>query len=276
MSDSAIMYAGTTFRTKSGRIIGVHQKIDRVARRHLKKMLPSSVKFPSAQAILHFEGRNGPDGIKRKSPGRDEPWHFIDPLNPNDRQLVKMIEDHVYNLAQALKADNQERAAFEAAWMAHAVVDGLTPAHHYPLEEKLAELRGEGMETRNSTKEKLIMPGLTRRKQLQNNWEFWGAKGVMTTHLSFELGVATTIAPLHYKDIEVHEDDVKLLHKIGFSKYFLEALQRVSGMEMYKEFSRTGWNRHMVRETRSVLIPEIVTTVLLGWYEAVRMAEGKK
>lgn len=63
-----------------------------------------------------------------------------------------MIEDHIVNLTEALKADNYQRAAFEAAWMAHAITDGLTPAHHYPFEEKLEELRGESIETRNSTK----------------------------------------------------------------------------------------------------------------------------
>ena len=32
-------------------------------------------------------------------------------------------------------------AAFEAAWLAHAVTDGFTPAHHEPLEEQLEGLR---------------------------------------------------------------------------------------------------------------------------------------
>src|SRR6478752_7324043 len=142
------MYSGTTFRTKSGRVMGVHQRIDRVAHRHIKRLVRHEEMFPTTLEVLHFEGLNGPDGIKRKSPAKDEPWHYIDPADPTDRAIVGMINDHIFNLSEALKEKNDARASFEAAWLAHAIVDGLTPAHHYPLEEKLEELRGEGLETR--------------------------------------------------------------------------------------------------------------------------------
>lgn len=270
------MYSGTTFRTKSGRMMGVHQKIDRVARRHIETRLPSSVAFPSVHDILHFEGLNGPDGIKRKSPAKDEPWHYVDPYDLKDTGIIDMIKDHIVNLAAALKAGNEQRAAFEAAWMAHAIVDGLTPAHHYPLEAKLEELRGgEGLETRTTTKDKLLLPGKTRRMQVRNNWEFWGAKGVMTTHLAFELGVATTIAPQRFDD-PVSDEDLKQLAEQGYEAVFKEALQGIAEMKMYEEFTRVGWNRHLARETKDVLIPEIVKAVMLGWYEAVSIAGKAK
>ena len=105
------MYSGTTFRSHSGNFIGVHQKIDRIARRDLRKISRVGRGFPSAKDILHFEGNNGPDGIKRKSPGVDEPWHFIDPSDPSDTALVEMIMDHYANLVQALKKRNNVRAA---------------------------------------------------------------------------------------------------------------------------------------------------------------------
>ena len=109
------MYAGTTIRDGSGRFIGVHQKIDRVARRHLTPMLPDWCEFPDIKDILHFEGKNGPDGVKRKSPAVDEPWHFINPDDPNDTALLEMIDQHIDNLAKALQKNNSERAAFETA-----------------------------------------------------------------------------------------------------------------------------------------------------------------
>lgn len=271
------MYSGTTFRTKSGRVIGVHQKIDRVARRHVVARLPKRVYFPSAHDILHFEGLNGPDGIKRKSPARDEPWHYIDPRDHSDRAIVDMINDHLVNMTEALRANNHQRAAFEAAWMAHAIVDGLTPAHHYPLEAKLEELRGgEGLETRTSTKAKILMPGKNRRHQLRNNWEFWGAKGIMTTHVGFELGVATTIAPHKFDATMPSDEDFKRVENDGFEPVFFTMLQQIATMDMYKEFARSGWTRHLARETRDVLIPDIVKTVTLAWYQAVYEAKIKK
>ena len=143
------MYSGTTISQRSGKILGAHQKLDRVARRALEHALPGTA-FPSIKDILSFEGVNGPDGIKRKSPARDEPWHYYDPTDPNDTMLIEMIENHVLNLTKALKNGNTEKAAFEAAWLAHAIVDGLTPAHHFNLDKRLEELRGEGLETRTS------------------------------------------------------------------------------------------------------------------------------
>ena len=266
------MYSGTTFRTKSGRVMGVHQKIDRVAHRNITMSVPDT-HFPALHDILHFEGLNGPDGIKRKSPARDEPWHYIDPEDASDRSIVDMINDHIVNMATALKTDNIERAAFEAAWMAHAIVDGLTPAHHYPLEEKLEELRGgEGLETRTSTKDKLLLPGDTRRSQLRNNWEYWGAKGVMTTHLAFELGVATAIAPVRFESTMPSTDDLKRAEVEGFESLFFEILHRIAGLGMYKEFSHSGWNRQLARQTREILIPEIVNAVTLAWYAAIKKA----
>jgi len=267
------MYSGTTFRTKSGRVMGVHQKIDRVARRLIAPKLAKRLGFPTAHEILHFEGLNGPDGIKRKSPAKDEPWHYIDPTNPDDRAIVDMINDHIMNMSIALKNKNRERVAFEAAWLAHAIVDGLTPAHHYPLEEKLEELRGEGLETRRTTKDKLLLPGKNRRVQLRNNWEFWGAKGVMTTHLNFELGIATSIAPLRFESAEPSREEYVRMKQEPFEVYFFEILQEINEMKMYEEFARGGWTRLLARETRDVLVPHIIRAVMLAWYQATIRAE---
>lgn len=266
------MYSGTTFRVKSGRVMGVHQRIDRIARRKLAPLLSDGQFFPRISDILHFEGKNGPDGIKSKSPGRDEPWHFIDPYHEGDHMFFDTLADHVANLAAALSSRNDERAAFEAAWLAHAVTDGLTPAHHYPLEEKLQELRGEGMHTRSSKKQKVLMPGVTRRHQLQNNWEFWGAKGVMTTHVAFEFGVATAISGRRFDDIKLPQELLDQLASDGYEVVFRRLLRDVAALDMYSEFEARGWSRRLARQTNEVLIPHIVQAVALGWLAALQGA----
>lgn len=270
------MYAGITLRNSSGNVAGAHQKIDRVARRHLTSRLPKDIHFPSARQILHFEGKNGPDGIKRKSPGKDEPWHFIDPTDHADTQLIEIIEQHLANLVASLADDEIERASFEAAWMAHAIVDGLTPAHHYPLEEKLEELRGEGMETRNSVRGKLLIPGVSRRAQLRNNWEFWGAKGVMTTHIMFEIGVASAIAPLRFDNAAPTGNDYIRVENEGFIPLYREAIAQVYGMHLYDTFHRKGWTRGLARKVKQDLTPLIIRVVCLAWYDASLRAAKRK
>ncbi len=257
--------------------MGAHQRIDRIAKRHFNKVMPSRAFFPTVREILKFEGRDGPDGIKRKSPAKDEPWHFIDPNNRDDLKLLDTIDDHIFNLERALFKRDSVRAAFEAAWLAHAIVDGLTPAHHYPFEAKLEELRGGlSMETRDSIKQKLLLPGETRRHQLRNNWAFWGAKGVMTTHGLFELGFATTLSSLRLDTAKPSHNELIRVKQHGIRSIFLENLHEIHSLKMYETFHKKGWNRSLARQTRVELAPRIVKVVVLSWYFASLRAEKRR
>lgn len=270
------MYAGLTFRYRSGRIVGVHQKIDRVARRQLKKHIKPTDYFPTSQQILHFEGLNGPDGIKRKSPSKDEPWHYIDPTKPEDRGLVDIINDHMYNLATSLRAHNEERAAFEASWLAHAVVDGLTPAHHYPLNDKIEELFGMPHHERLTVKDKNFIKGNSYRDTISKNWQYWGAGGVFTAHYTYEWGVASTIASEKFEESNPTKAEIENLENVGFETVFLESLQRIAAMKMYDEFIVGGWTHDLAYKTRTVLIPEIIRVVCLAWYYAIYLSKEAK
>lgn len=232
--------------------------------------------FPKITQILHFEGLHGPDGIKRKSPSKDEPWHYIDPNKPDDRSLLDLIHDHMVNLNRAIKAEDQQRAAFEAAWLAHAIVDGLTPAHHYPLSDKIEELWGKAHHKRTSIKDKNLIRGKTKIDTLQKNWEYWGAKGIFTAHIGFELGVASTIAGMKLDYDPISEEDIARLKIEGFETLFLESFHTIVAMQMYDEYVKTGWNRHLANETRKILIPIIIKTVALGWMAAIDLEDNNE
>lgn len=267
------MYSGTTFTKYSGRILGAHQKLDSVARRNLTKLGVTADEFPSIRKILHFEGKNGPDAIKRKSPAQDEPWHYFDPFNKDDTQLVELIEDHYKRLVKDLKAGNEEKSAFEAAWLAHAITDGLTPAHHYPYEEKLVELRGgKGIETRTTYKEKLIMHGETRRIKLKNNWGMWGPRGLFTAHAMFEMGVATMIKPLGFSDTVPSEQEIATFKASGVGKAFVKAAREIAVLDTYHHYIEKGWTPKLAWQVRHRLAPIIIQTVTLAWYSALNDA----
>ncbi len=271
------MYSGTTLRGSSGNILGAHQKINRVARRQLKQLLPVELTFPLIKEIQHFEGINGPDGIKRKSPSRDEPWHYIDPEGHEpDHDLLGMIEDHHHNLIVALRAGEHTRAAFEAAWLSHAIVDGLTPAHHYPLSDKIEELWGHPKEERLTLRQKNLIRGSGRRDTIAKNWQYWGAKGVFTTHFMFEMGFATTIAPMRFHDTRPSGDQLVRASHEGIANIFSDALRTVHSLGMYEEFHRKGWTRRLARLTRQELAPTIIRTVELAWYSAAIATDQAK
>lgn len=267
------MYSGTTLTKYSGRLLGTHQKLDSVARRHLTKLGVPKDHFPATRRILHFEGKNGPDAIKRKSPAVDEPWHYFDPFDESDTQLIDMIQDHYDKLVKDLKEENQEKAAFEAAWLAHAITDGLTPAHHYPYEQKLQELRGgQGLETRSTVKGKLILPGETRSHQFKNNWKMWGPKGLMTAHGLFELGVAAILKPLTLSDSIPTAADLDHVKKVGPAKLFQQAAREIAILDMYHRYIDKGWTPKLAWQVRHRLAPIIVQTIALTWYQAAQDA----
>lgn len=263
------MYSGTTIGKRSGHLVGAHQRIDRIARRRLTPLLKPGTFFPSAKQILHFEGNNGPDGIKRKSPSSDEPWHYIDPDKPNDRVLTNMIKDHQVNLAAALKDKNEQRAAFEAAWLAHAIVDGLTPAHLFPLADKIEELFGKPHHERSSIKEKNVIKGTSRRDTAKKNWEYWGSGGVMMNHFMFEAGVAMAIVGNKFGKIIVTDQDLKELKENGYEKVFRDLVRAVLDLGTYEKYARKGWNWRLARQVRLELVPLIAKAVILGWYSAL-------
>lgn len=267
------MYAGTTFQSRSGNVIGVHQKIDRVARRNLKHLPGNDLFFPSIREILHFEGNNGPDGIKRKSPSSDEPWHFVDPHDTNDRLIVTMITDHYYNLVKALKEGNSERASFEAAWMSHSIVDGLTPAHHYRLSEHIERLWGKPKEQRLSIIDKNLIRGHGARGNIARNWEYWGAKGIFMTHVLFEFGVATSIGNTRFPTSLPTLEWLREADQEGLVQVFEDALQEVAALDMYHEYWKTGWTPKLARKTRLSLVPIIIRTVTYAWYTALQESE---
>ncbi|MDB5164605.1 MAG: hypothetical protein JWL89_231 [Candidatus Saccharibacteria bacterium] len=271
------MYSGSTFNSFSGHVLGAHQKIDRLARRNLELFL-SGTKFPGTKAILHFEGDNGPDAIKRKSPAKDEPWHYLQPFDTTDTQLIELIEDHYRRLVKALKAQDGVRASFEAAWLAHAIVDGLTPAHHYPYEEKLVELSsGRAIDDRTTIGKKLIMPGQTRSHTVKNNWKMWGPKGLFTTHAAFECGVAVLIAPLKLRRSILTADKIAAFEAQPLGMWFRTLAQDVARMELYDTFYERGWTISLAQRVRTQLAPALVQAVALVWHgAAVEAGLGKE
>lgn len=260
------MYSGTTLTPLSGRLLGAHQKFDRVARKQLAKLLPDNKVFPSSRKILHFEGKNGPDAIKRKSPAKDEPWHYYSPFDEDDSQLLELINDHYQQLVKELKKNNRERISFESAWLAHAIVDGLTPAHHYPYEQKLSELRGEGIETRDTVKKKIIIGGENRRDQIKKNWKVWGPKGLLTTHGLFEVGIASIIAPLSIANAYPSRKEIETALEIGPIELFKRTAKEIAILDMYERFRKRGWSTKLIIDVRNKLAPAITKTVMLIWY----------
>jgi len=277
------VYAGFYLGTRSATWLGTHQKFNRSAYRALRQHFNHHLnrveaakefsKFPTLKNIQHFEGEFGPDSIKSKTPGQNEPWHYLDPFNGSDTQLIELIENHIENLAIALRKRDEEKAAFEASWLAHAVVDGLTPAHHYPYEEELEQIRGEGKETRNSKKKKMFIKGSGMRDTLWRNWLVIGARGVLTTHLMFEMNITAALITHRIRGGSPSDVELEVAHKQGYAKFFRMYAQQIARLNMYGAFIDHGWSRTLHKKVRHHLAPAITRAVALAWLTAIEKSK---
>lgn len=245
-----------------------HQKINKAAYASLKNNF-SMKHFPDIDLILHFEGKNGPDGIKRKSPSVDEPWHFYDPFDPYDTKLLETITEHYENLVKELKDGNLERAAFEASWLAHALVDGLTPAHHFPYEEELIRMQGKGNSGRKTVLAKLVIKGETRTETIKHNWKYLGSKGLLSTHMFFEGGVAVLAAVRRFKPRKLTKEEILKARNLGLEEIFMRAARTVASYDMYEQFYKRGWTVSLARQVNEELLPEVVEIVTMAWANAL-------
>ncbi len=297
---------------KSGRLIGTHQKLDRVARRKLGSFLRKNEYFPGIEAILNFEGNRGPDGLKTKSPGIDEPMHMILP-DRDDGVLRELIINHQYNLRQALLGKNhsyegiykdaselnsvqtpkkskltnspkkslkpdETRAAFEAAWIAHSVVDGLTPPHHFPYQEAVSELMSDQEYVKIFGQPiKGIMPGHNLPERARNNWLYLGPEGYMTKHIAFEYGAALLTRSMTYRAL-TPKITLAELKKLDLIDEFYKSLHNINQRDIYTRFRRYGWTRDLANECRTFLLPEMVRMIIIAWFTSLpkRSANVKK
>ncbi|MBP9132191.1 hypothetical protein KBF61_03605 [Candidatus Saccharibacteria bacterium] len=269
------MYAGAITHKHDIQWLGAHQKFNRVAHRLLIEQYPDSF-FPDRKGINKFEGTNGPDGIKAKSPSQNEPWHYYDPLDDNDTELIELLEIHLESLTDALIAKNIEKAAFEASWLSHGITDGLTPAHHHPYEKQMQTITGLKKEERTTKIKKIfgVKPDETKRMLFNKNWKLWGTKGLFTTHYAYEIGVATTVIPMKFSKLKITDDEIAQAQKLGLPEVFKRSARQIAKYHMYERFYRSGWSVGMARDTRQVLAPAITKTIAVAW--AIALEDVRK
>jgi len=254
------MYSGFITTTKVINRAGIHQRFDMAAFRMVKPYLPET--FPDLKDILHFEGYYGPDGLKVKSHGVAEPSHLYDPITDTG-EVPLHIANHFERLVECLKRGDRIRASFEASWLAHFVCDGLTPAHHWPLEDKLHEARETAVLSSVDAKDFVRLMAHARK-----HWALWGAKGHYSTHFNFEMGIAFALLIV---PIRSRFDEAMLAHalRVGPVEYFKEQSREVAALDLYHRFYNEGWNNDIANTVKNEIAPLTTTTIGNIWLLAV-------
>jgi hypothetical protein len=260
------MYAGFITPKRVFTRGGIHQRLDQAAFKMIQPYIPAEG-FPAIKDVLHFEGYNGPDGLNTKVglkpkgiKPKDEtnPSHEYDPVTDTG-EIPGRIANHYIGLVDRLKAGDTIRAAFEAAWMAHFIVDGLTPAHHFPLEEKIAAAAAGDPHANDTSK-------ITAA--VKKNWAIWGFKGHMTTHMNFEMGIAFALVIFPIRP-EFSEHELARARELGPVEYFKNEARAVSALDLYSRFYRQGWTNDLAVTVKNRLAPQVARTIGTIWLLAL-------
>jgi len=257
------MYSGFVLPRKAIGKIGIHQRLDTSAYRMIKSYLPKGA-MPPIKDIIHFEGVNGPDGLKIKSPGVNEPSHLYNPMDDTG-EVPGHITGHFELMVDALKRQDSVRAAFEASWLAHYVCDGLTPAHHWPLDLKLteaAEMVPQAVRDGDTTK---------FVAELKKNWAVYGSKGHLSTHVYFEVGIAFALLVLPLRP-EFGRSDLDEARGLGYLEYFKREAREIAELELYERFYEKGWTADVASPIKKVVAPVTARTIGIIWLMAVEAA----
>ncbi len=250
-----------------------HQKLDKVAYRHLQKIIKKDDFFPSLDLIINFDGPNGPDSSKLKRQlNVEQPWHFINPKDSKDTRLKKEIDFHYKQLIISLKEKDEVRSAFQAAWLAHALVDGLTPAHHYPYEKELEKLRGDTRHSRKGLIGRAFIKGETVGQSVAKSLKLIGPKGLLTTHTMFEAGAYFVILPLRLNRALPNPDEIARITNIGITNMFNQMVSEVVSLELYTRFYLSGWTIGLSQDVRTQLAPRMAKIITLAWLAAINDA----
>jgi hypothetical protein len=271
LGDFSKVYSGFISARRTVSAIGIHQRFDMAAFRMVEPYLVIG-SFPTLKQVLHFEGINGPDGLKVKSPGKNEPSHLYNPLT-DIGPIPEHIKGHYDKMVGALQENDDVRAAFEAAWMAHYICDGLTPAHHFPLEERLAEYAARTKNTVSSMfKHRVKDEGDSALNVLRKQWALWGSKGLLSTHFNFEMGVALALVGTRIKG-ELDSAKLATATQIGPIDFFKQEAREIAELDLYGKFYDKGWNSEMARLIKNRLAPQTAQTIGIMWLLAYLEAE---
>jgi len=260
------------FINKKAENISAHQRLIRASRHAIMPYLPPKATFPSAQQIIHFEGKNGPDGLASKHAVSDAPSDFINPKKLNG-PLFNEIKDHIYNAHIAVKRQNDIRLNFELAWLSHLVIDGLTPAHHQPLKEQLKTIDSRTEEEVNSRIKRVVYTSSDPIEALVNNWKRLGPRGIGTNHVTFETGIDFLIMPLTPRylagKITVTTAQLKKVKSGHFLDLYKKAILKIDSANLFERYEQSSWTTNLATDIRELLIPTAIHMVVLAWLAAI-------
>ena len=119
------------------------------------------------------------------------------------------------------------------------------------------------------------MSGEKKSEIIQNNWKMWGPKGLFITHLGFEIGVASIMAPLKFKQTIPSQQEIDLFN-IGIDQWYRQIAQEVASLNLYDDFYKMGWTISLTKKIKKFLAPTLIKSITIVWYQAALQSTNLK
>jgi len=177
----------------------------------------------------------------------------------------------MHNLHSAIVKKDTIRAAFEAAWGSHLVIDGLTPSHHQPYWEQVGLLSDKDRAKINSRLKRIFLSGESVPKILKNNWSLVGPKGIGTNHILFEAGIESLLLYTTPSRLatSLSSKDQKYLQKHSFWPYYLKSVREIASFDFFDRYQKKGWSTDLAEDVGTYLIPAAVKMTTAFWYASI-------
>ena len=245
---------------------GDHQRFDRLAYKKLRTALPDDF-FPGIKEILKHEGLNGPDGQKFQDDVCEQ-QHFLDPSDPLSSPMMEHVWNHYDSLVKALRNHDLQDSAYHASWLAHGLVDGLTPAHHVPYPDMIKSLT-EHHQDRNTYHGRLFVKGENFFDTIKRTYKFMGPKGLLMKHTLFECGAAISMQFFQAKNTQIMRSAGS---RVSLPAFYARSVEKVARLNMYFRFETSGFSASLVMDSRRTLGPTMVEVISTFWYHAAQEA----
>ncbi len=239
---------------------GSHSTINRLANRLVRRH--TDVDFPHWKHINKYEGWNGIDGLWLQN--RHETSRST--YNPvNDQGLgLQEVEQQFDGLVNAWTSEDQELKARQLAYISHVITDVCTPPHQH----------GRKVEAQNPRWYSFW---------LKDDWEeVVLEKNSNDSHFKFEMSLLYRLLWKPLRKGRLNRNMVmRFQRRRDRSRTLLQGYLRklslqIRNLNLFQEFVERGWTKRVDRSMRSIVMPNIVSTVATTWYLGAMEGEMKR
>lgn len=239
---------------------GSHSTINRLANRLVRRHI--DVDFPHWRHINKYEGWNGIDGLWLQN-RHDTSRSTYNPVNDQGLGLQE-VQQQFDGLVNAWTSEDQELKARQLAYISHVITDVCTPPHQHGKKAEDLQRRWYSFWLKDDWEESVL------------------EKDTHDSHFKFEMSLLYRLIWKPLRKARLNRDMVARFQRrrersrVLLQGYMKKLSLQIRNLNLFQEFVERGWTKRVDRSMRSIVMPNIVSTVATTWYLGAMEGEMKR